>query len=292
MDLIHKRKRAIFIATALSCIALSILTLNFRAPTFFENLVNLVVMPAQDGVSGATGWIGSRVDFIAYMHELERANQLLMEENQRLLLDVGRLQMLERENERLTAQINLMPRYVGLDVEGAYVIAADPNNWSSHFLINRGTSDGVSENMVVVADGGLVGRVLRAYPLSSLVMPIIDDTSVVSAQIRRTGDFGFVSGDIRLWERGFIRMENIHVDADILENDEVLTSTTSEIFPHGILIGTVREIHVDPGGLTKHALIQPTVDFRQLSMVFVAINSPAAVPLYEYDIIDVYSTLD
>ena len=286
MDLFHRRKRAVFVITAISCIALSIITLNFRAPRFFENIMLFLVTPAQNGVSGAAGWLDGRIEFISNMHELERDNRLLAEENQRLLLDVSRLQMLERENERLTAQIGLRPKYVGLDTIGAYVIAADPNNWSSHFLINRGTSDEVTENMVVLADGGLVGRVLRAYHSSSLVIPIIDDTSVVSAQIRRTGDFGFVSGDMRLWERGFIRMENIHVDADVLENDEVITSTTSEIFPHGIIIGTVREINVDPGGLTKHAIIQPIVDFRQLSVVLVATNSPGRTLQDTYDISD------
>ena len=283
MDFLYKHKRTLFIITALFCIALSIVTINFRNPTFVENIVLFLVTPAQSGVTGATGWMGGRIEFISNMHELERANQRLVEENQRLLLDIGRLHMLERENERLTAQIGLMPRYVGLDLIGAYVIAADPNNWSSHVLINRGMADGVYENTVIVADGGLVGRVLRAYETSALVVPIIDDTSVVSAQIRRTGDFGFVSGDIRLWEHGFIRMENIHIDADILEGDEIHTSTLSEIFPYGLDIGRVREIHMDPGGLTKHAIIQPTVDFRQLSMVFVVINSPALMPVdYDY----------
>ena len=266
------RKKPIFIAVALLCIVLSILTLNFRTPTFFENIVMIIVTPAGEGVTGVTGWLSGRVEFIANMHELERTNQLLMEENQRLMLDIGRLHMLERENERLTAQIGLRAQYVGLDIIGASVIAGDPSNWSSHFLINRGTSHDVFENSVVVADGGLVGRVIRSYHSSSLVVPIIDDTSVVSAQIRRTGDFGFVSGDIRLWENGFVRMENIYIGADILENDEVITSTTSEIFPHGLLIGIVREVNVDSGGLTKHAIIQPTVDFRQLSIVFVTVG--------------------
>jgi len=272
----QNRKKPIFITAALLCIVLSILTLNFRTPTFFENLVLILVAPAGEGVTGVTGWISSRFDFIVNMHELERKNQRLMEENQRLLLDIGRLHMLERENERLTAQIGLRPQYVGLDLTGAVVIAEDPNNWSSHFLINRGTSQGVFENAIVVADGGLAGRVIRSYYSSSLVVPIIDDTSFVSAQIRRTGDFGFVSGDIRLWENGFIRMENIHIGADILENDEVITSTTSEIFPHGLLIGTVREVNVDSGGLTKHAIVQPIVDFRQLSIVFVSVDYLAA----------------
>jgi len=273
MDILKQRKRTIFVVVALSCIAMSVVTLNSRTPTFFENLLLFVTSPAQGGVAGATGWIEGRISFVANMHELERANQLLMEENQRLRIDIGRLEMLERENERLTAQIGLKPQYVGLELIGAYVMAADPNNWSSYFRINRGTNHDVFENSVVLADGGLVGRVLRASQTSSLVIPIIDDTSIVSAQIRRTGEFGFVQGDIRLWEDGFIRMANIPINADILENDEIITSVLGEIFPFGITIGHVREIHMDPGGLTKHAIVQPVADFRQLSVVFVTTDA-------------------
>jgi len=273
MDFLNQRKKTVFIVAVLFLIALSIATLNFNRPTFFENVFLLFVVPSQSGVSSVSGWVEERIDFVANLHELERTNQRLIEENQRLLLNMARLELLELENERLTTQLSLRPRYVGMDVVAAYVISGDPNNWSSNFLINRGRRDGVLENMAVVADGGLVGRVLSAYNNSSLVVPIIDDTSAVSAQIRRTGELGFVRGDIRLWEGGFIRMENISADADVLEGDEIITSTLGEIYPHGLEIGIVREIHMDPGGLTKHAIIQPVADFRQLSLVFVVINS-------------------
>ena len=273
MDFLNRRKKTIFLVTALSCIALSIATLNFRRPTFFENIFMFIIAPAQSGVTSVGGWIEDRIDFVSNLHEIERTNQRLREENQRLLYDMVRLELLELENERLTTQLALRPRYVGVELMAAYVISADPNNWSATFLINRGRRDGVLENMAVVADGGLVGRVLTAYSTTSLVVPIIDDTSAVSAQIRRSGEFGFVRGDIRLWESGFIRMENIDADADVLENDEIITSALGEIYPHGLEIGQVREIHMDPGGLTKHAIIQPVADFRQLSLVFVVTNS-------------------
>jgi len=273
MDFLSQRKKTLFLVTVLSCIALSVVTLNFRRPTFFENIFVLIIAPAQSGVNSVGGWIEERINFISNMHELERTNQRLSEENQRLLLGMGRLELLELENERLTTQLGLRPRYVGMEVVAAYVISADSSNWSSNFLINQGRTGGVLENMAVVADGGLAGRVLAAYSHSALIVPIIDDTSSVSAEIRRTGELGFVRGDIRLWESGFIRMENIDADADVLEGDEIITSTLGEIYPHGLDIGIVREIHMDPGGLTKHAIITPVVDFRQLSLVFVVTNS-------------------
>jgi len=286
METFKQRKKTIFALTVLFCIAMSVITLNFRRPTFFENMLMFVIAPTQNGVTSVTGWLERQIDFISNMHELERTNQRLLEENQRMQLELARLEMLERENERITTQIGLMSMYPALELKFAYVIASDFNNWRSHFLINRGRNDGVLENMVIVADGGLVGRVHRAYARSAVVAPIIDDTSAVSAQIRRTGELGFVRGDIRLWEQGFIRMENIDADADVLENDEIITSTLGEIYPHGITIGYVREIHMDPGGLTKHAIIQPVVDFRQLSVVKVVTNSLDSPLFPAYD--DVY----
>jgi len=128
--------------------------------------------------------------------------------------------------------------------------------------------------MAVLADGGLAGRIYKANKTSSLVMPIIDDSSSVGAETKRGGDMGFVRGDLKLMESGFCRMENIDADADILENDEIVTSSLGEIFPPGLIIGYVKEIHMDSDGLTKQAIIQPVVNFRQLNTVLIVTDFP------------------
>ena len=274
MDFFSEHKRAVFIITALACIIGGIITLNYKKPTFFENLISYIVSPTQEVTTNVSDWVNEKITFISDLHELEKVNKELTTENERLKYEAGRVEQLEKQNELLAAQLDLKPRYPALPLTGAYVTATDPNNWSAHFTISKGTDDGLAEDMAVLADGGLAGRIYKANKTSSLVMPVIDDSSSVGAETKRGGDMGFVKGDLRLLESGYCRMENIDATADILENDEIITSSLGEIFPPGIIIGYVKEIHMDPDGLTKQAIIQPVVDFKTLNTVLVVIEFP------------------
>ena len=48
-----------------------------------------------------------------------------------------------------------------------------------------------------------------------------------------------------------------------------MTSGLGGIYPKGLLIGEVMDVLDDEGGLMKHALIRPSVDFTRLEEVFV-----------------------
>ena len=63
-------------------------------------------------------------------------------------------------------------------------------------------------------------------------------------------------------------MSDILKDAEIQEGDIVFTSGKSGLFPKDILVGTVTEVYDDPNGLTKHALIKPAEDIKNVSSVF------------------------
>ena len=64
----------------------------------------------------------------------------------------------------------------------------------------------------------------------------------------------------------------IHIDKNskrVKNGDLVVTSSTSGIFPSGYLIGTIKNIENSESGLTKNAVIEPSVDFSKLTTVMV-----------------------
>ena len=128
---------------------------------------------------------------------------------------------------------------------------------------------GIKNNMPVINAGGLVGRVVKTSAAYSNVYSILDTRSSVSVKSARTGDAGIVTGDYVLMEQGLCRMEYIDSDAEIVEGDEIITSGLSEYYPEGISVGYDKEIHQDENGLTKYAVIQPKVDFKQIDTVLV-----------------------
>lgn len=270
MEFLSRHKKAFFIFLAIVCLFSALLTLGFQLqPVIFHNTLGYVVAPAQKLTTGIMTWLGQKIDFAVNINETEKENILLKEQVEALTADISRLSRVEAEAERLNQLYALDEKYPDYPKVGARIIAKDVSNWYRSFLIDKGEKDSLAKNMVVLAHGGLVGKILEIGPRYAKVVPLIDDTSSVSAQSIRTEDIGFVKGDLQLASDGLCKMEYIDSTAELIEGDEIVTSNLSEFYPPGLTIGYVKEIRTDQSGLTKFAIIQPVVDFKKLDTVLV-----------------------
>ena len=69
-----------------------------------------------------------------------------------------------------------------------------------------------------------------------------------------------------------LEMRNLSRNADILPGDTIVTSGYSGYHPEGLVIGTVEDVQMDAGGLTKTATIAPSVDYGHLEEARVITN--------------------
>ena len=112
----------------------------------------------------------------------------------------------------------------------------------------------------------------------STVITLIDYSSSVGAESRRTGDWGILRGDITLMSDGLTRMEFLNPAADFSIGDEIITSMMSSIYPPGIMIGHITDIITE--GDSTYAIVQPAVDFSRLSTLLVITE------LFEHELIN------
>ncbi|MDE7113168.1 MAG: rod shape-determining protein MreC, partial [Acetatifactor sp.] len=135
---------------------------------------------------------------------------------------------------------------------------------------DKGSDDGLCENMNVIAGGGLVGRITATGPNWSRVTAIISDNSNVSAMTLATGDKMMVSGDLQMMAEGVITFSKL-VDSKnvVVEGDKIVTSDISDKYLPNILIGYIHTINRDNNNLTKSGYITTAVDFEHLSEVLV-----------------------
>jgi len=169
-----------------------------------------------------------------------------------------------RELYELDSQYDEYPKV------GARIIAKDSGNWFHSFTINKGSEDGLQIDMNVMAGSGLVGRIVAVGPTWSKVMSIIDDNSNTSGMVLSTSDRLIVCGDLELYSEGLIRFESLIDNADrVAEGDKIVTSSISDKYLPGILIGYISSLDVDSNNLTKSGLITPAVDFEHLEEVLV-----------------------
>ena len=69
--------------------------------------------------------------------------------------------MNQEELDNLKSLYDMDQNYADYDKIAANVIGKDAGNWFSVFLIDRGSNDGITVGMNVLADGGLAGIVIH-----------------------------------------------------------------------------------------------------------------------------------
>lgn len=237
--------------------------------TFVDNAISIVVTPLQDLSTSIGGWVSERVNNVLHKTDLAKENKELKEAIAQLEAENKRLLLFEDENKKLSDLLKIEQKYPDYDTTGAQIIAKDPGNWYDIFVIDKGKRDGIDANMTLTNAGGLIGKVIESGSGYAKAQSILDSRSSVSAISLRTNDLGVVKGEYSLMDAGLCRMEYVNADAEIMVGDEIVTSHLSQIYPPGITIGHVKEIRTEANGLTKYAIIEPTVDFKHLDTVVV-----------------------
>lgn len=262
--------RYVLLFMLLFCILL--LVANYFKPGFLSpvsNAVNAVLTPMQKGLNHlGTGFADTAYDYKS-LEEARAENQTLKEELAALREEVNNYQQGQKELEELRTLFELKGQYTDYEMTGARVIQKDAGNWYHSFVIDKGTDDGIEVDMNVIADGGLVGIVTEVGSNFAKVRSIIDDDSNVSAMSLNSGDTCIVSGDLKLYADGKLRLSYIDKNDNIWDDDKIVTSNISDKYLPNILIGYAKDITVDSNNVTKSGYLIPAVDFEHLQNVLV-----------------------
>lgn len=263
-------KYLLFILTIL-CLLLVVLTFNttlFSGP--FGTVAGYIVVPFQKGISVVGSWMNDRSEELAEIRDLLAENERLKQQIDELTIDITRLQQDKYELNNLRELYQLDAQYDDYEKVGARIIARDAGNWYASFVIDKGSNDGIQENMNVMAGAGLVGIVVDVGPNWAKVTSIIADNANVSGKVLSTSDNLIVSGNLELMAEGVISFSQL-IDSDnqVVEGDKIVTSSISDKYLPGILIGYINTISADSNNLTKSGRVTPAVDFEHLEEVLV-----------------------
>jgi rod shape-determining protein MreC len=236
--------------------------------------VMTVVSPIQNVASTAVSpvrnlfnWISDTFHAKGKVKDLDKQNTALLRQNIALNQQV-------REAKQI-AGLKEVDTNAGLAANrpvSATVIEASPNAWFRTVVIDKGTSDGVRDNMPVIGaddnNGGLIGKVSNAAANTAAVQLITDDRSYVSAEDVNTGIRGGVGptvgdpGDLTFQFSG----NNTFTHGDIVITSGTCSRTADSLFPRAIPIGTVT--HVDGIGTNDQQVhVRPYVDLHRVDDV-------------------------
>lgn len=241
--------------------------------------VGYVLVPIQSGVNRVGGGLYNELSSVGKLKTALAENETLKTRVDELTEENTRLRSEQFELERLRSLYELDQEYMQYHKIGARIIAKDSSSWFSVFRIDKGSDDGIREDMNVIAGGGLVGIVTDVGANYATVRSIIDDSSRVSAMAQQSGDSCIVAGDLQLFKEGRLKLSYMEKDDDIKDGDMIVTSNISGKFLPGILVGYATDITVDYNdNLTKSGYLIPAARFDRLQEVLVITDLKDAGP--------------
>lgn len=155
----------------------------------------------------------------------------------------------------------------------APVVGRSADHWWQQVTLGRGSKDGIKKDYIVMAPGGLVGRVVSVTSNSSLVLLISDATSQVGVAISRSRSMGFMRGKTsnRAIVQFFDKVPNVR------KGDVVSTSPVSDRFPPGLPLGRVESVNMGKSPAPE-ATIELTAPFNSLEWVLIYPNKAPVTP--------------
>jgi rod shape-determining protein MreC len=238
-----------------------------------RTVVGNVIGPVESGTAvavrplrAAGGYLSSNDDLRADVARLAAQNSQLRSAAEQVSLDRNRL----AELDGLTRTAN----ETGYALVAARVVGMGPmQSFSRTVTIDAGSSSGVREDMTVLSNDGLVGRVISATRTTANVLLVLDTDSVVGGRLGSNMEIGFLRGRGVTGDRGRLDLDLVDNSVTPSTGDVVVTWGSQNGVPYvaGIPIGTVESVYSTPRELAKRAVIDPLVDFTSLDVVGVVV---------------------
>lgn len=258
---------ALFLSLLL--LTLFLTTLHTRATSrlaFFEGVVLSVLMPVQEALTDVTRHLDELWHGYLNLVHVHSENQRLRQQLAELQNRLHRYQEAYLQQQRLRRLLGFRPGTFP-DTVAAEVVGIDPNQWSMAIMINKGSRDRLRKDLAVVTHQGLVGRIIDVTPHYATVLLITDRRSAVDALVQRTRARGILVGKSR--RVGELRYVDVH--EDIQTGDTIVSSGLGEVYPKGLLLGTVTSVRQTSHGLFHDVEVTPAVDVAKLEELLVVV---------------------
>ena len=221
-----------------------------------------------------TGRINSKYKNVDDFFHLKAENQRLHRMNDSLLnLLPGNFLQLDTSARVVqdTIPFDTLGNYRRYIWRDAKVVYNTVNTQKNYIQLNRGSNQGIRDNMAVInSDGSAVGVVVNVSPNFSQVMSLLHVQSKRSVTMKRSGSLGTIEWDGK--DPLFLTLLNIPKSDSIAKGDTVMTSVNSS-FPPGFIVGTVDEVITDKSTNFYVLRLRTAANFFNLQQVHVIENA-------------------
>lgn len=259
--------------------SLFLITLDLRGVNLAGGIrgsVASALSPVEKLFSNLFSPIGNLVGDI---RNLGQANEKI----EKLSKELDKLKSKEIIDEDIVGQLSQLRNVLDLAGRADYkIVAARVINRGSSatfketITIDVGSSSGISKNMTVISDGGLVGVVKSVSSSTSIVMLMSDPTFKIGVRIAGTQSIGVLSGK----GGNTYLLQLLDATGEIKVGDKLVArgSEGGRPFVPGVPVGTVIEVQSNSSAITQNADVQASANLNQIGIVAVVVSPPKGDP--------------
>lgn len=243
-----------------------------------DRKLNVVESLIRDTITGVSKFFYIPINYVVNLFDDFNELNNVKKENDLLRNELTKIDSINTQNIELKRQLKMLQEELDIEYSltdyeylNATITSRNIGFWYNTITIDKGSYNGVREDMIVINSKGLIGRVVSTTNFTSSVKLITtNDTNNKLSVLVTNSDYSLY-GLLYNYniEEGVLEVEGISNTEIVNINDLVYTSGMGGIFPSGILIGTVSAIDTDAYGLSKIIKVKPAVDFSSLNYVTV-----------------------
>lgn len=232
----------------------------------FNNYQSATMFTSANSIAGN---VYSAMSDVSSYFSLKSENEVLVEHNKELINDIEVLKTRLRMYEDSAAIANLGDAThtdEGYYYNAARVVNNSVNKVNNYITIDKGYAQGVTSQMGVFNDQGVIGITYTASENFTVVMPLLNSKSIISCKVKNN------SLCTLKWDGNDIRYSYL-IDLPRYElfekGDTVFTSGFSSILPAGIPIGQIDRLEDSADGQSYRARVELFVNFSEIDNVYV-----------------------
>ncbi len=259
--------------------SLFLITLDLRGVNLAGSIrsgVSTVISPVENLFSKLLSPVGN---FASDVRNFGQSKKKIAE----LSKQVDELKAKQIIDEDTLGQLNQLKNVLDLAGRGGYKVVSarvinrgSTESFKETLTIDVGSSDGISRNMTVISESGLVGVVKSVGSNSSIVLLMSDPTFKIGVRIAGTQSIGVVSGQ----GGSTYLLQLLDATGEIKVGDTLVArgSQGGRPFVPGVPVGTVTTVQSNASSITQNADVNSTTNLEKLSIVAVVITPPNGDP--------------
>jgi rod shape-determining protein MreC len=255
-------------------LALLVIDARFRYAEGLRSWLALAAYPLQRAATAPIDLVSAVGSFFSTQAQLVAENERLREKALAYSHGAQRYEALEAEAAHLRRLIGAVER-LEARVIPAEVMYHGRDPYAHRLFIDRGATHGVRPGSAVTDEAGVIGQVTRVHPLLSEVTLLTDRDQAIPVQVVRNGLRAVAFGG---GASGMLELRFMAANADIHNNDRLVTSGIDGTYPAGLPVASVVRIERDAENAFARVVCKPAAGVDRGRFVLVVDNEALAPP--------------